>query len=470
MLNYLPKYFTNKAIQLYVGALVLISLVFFGHSLPFMFMAFGLVEVTGFFYFSNLLTKKWSTYSPKKFRKSLFQTAFLIRLAWVLFSYFFYIAMTGLPFEFEAGDSVFYHGSGVWIHELLNNHQGFQPFIDTLKGGYSDAGYAIYLGIEYYFTGDSILIERLLKAVYGALTCILIYKLSVRNFGEEVARMAAIFCMLMPGLIYYCGLHLKEVEMLLLTTWFMERADAMLRNKNFNFVEIAPPLLIAASLFFFRTVLGVTALFALFTALMFSSSKVLGMGKRTLLIVWVLGTVVYFIGGQLATEVEGVWKSRADNQKNSMEYRSVETGGNKYAKFASTAVFAPFIFIIPFPSMVSTEGQRNSQLFHGGNYVKNFMAFFILVALIWIVKNKKWRDYTLIGSFTIGYLGIIAMSAFAQAERFHQPALPFLLIMAAFGISKVTNKDKTYFNWYTVLLFVALIAWNWFKLAGRGLV
>src|SRR5665647_1193066 len=102
--------------------------------------------------------------------------------------------------------------------------------------------------------------------------------------------------------------------------------------------------------------------------------------------------------------------------------------------------------------MVSTIGQDNSQMIHGANYVKNIMAFFILLGFLWVVKNQKWREYTLIGSFVIGYLAVMAMSSFAQAERFHQPALPFLLIIAAFGVSKVTNKDKKYFRWYLVCL------------------
>ncbi len=454
---------------IYVSALVLISIVFMSHAMAFAFYLFGLIEVVGFFYFSNLLTRKWSTYSPKHFQNNLFYTAFFIRLAWVLFSYYYYTVMTGQPFEFYTADAKMYHETGISIHSLLSNHQGLGSFFDSLKGSYSDAGYSLYLGFVYYFIGDSILIERLLKALYGALTCILVYKLAVRNFGEEVGRMAAIFCMLMPNLIYYCGLHLKEVEMVLLTVWFVERTDAMLRNRNFNFREIAPPLIIVGLLFFFRTVLGITALFALFTSLIFSSTKAMGVGKRYLLILWVAGTVVYFIGGRISTEVEAVWKDRENNQKISMEYRSVQEGGNKYAKFASAAVFAPLIFVIPFPSMISTEGQENTQLVHGGNYVKNLMAFFIIFALYWVIKNKKWRDYILISSFTIGYLIIIALSAFAQSERFHQPALPFLLIIAAFGLSKVTNSEKKYFKWYLIFLFVALIAWNWFKLAGRGL-
>jgi len=470
MLNYFPKYFTNKAILLYFGVLFVVTGLFFAYALPVLFMVFGAVEVVGFFYFANLLTRKWGNYSEKKFQKSLFLNALIIRLVWVLFSYVFYSIMYGQPFEFEAADSKMYDETAIWIHQLLANNEGLQPFLNSLKQGYSDAGYAIYLGFQYYFSGNSILIARLLKVLYGAWMCVLIYKLAVRNFGEEVGRMAGIFCMLMPNLIYYTGLHLKEIEMVLLTVLFVERADLMLRNKNFNFVEIAPPLVIAAVLFTFRTVLGATALFALFTALMFSSTKVVGWGKRIVLIVWVLVTVGYFIGGAISTEVEAVWQARKENQSSSLSYRSVQDNGNKFAKYASSAIFAPIIFIMPFPTMVNTPGQQNSQLLHGGYYVKNILGFFVFFALFWVIKNRKWRDYTLIGSFTVGYLAIIAMSSFAQAERFHLPALPFLLIFAAFGLSKMTNKEKKYFTWYLAFIFVALIAWNWFKLAGRGMV
>lgn len=98
------------------------------------------------------------------------------------------------------------------------------------------------------------------------------------------------------------------------------------------------------------------------------------------------------------------------------------------------------------------------------------MAFFTIFALFWMVKNKKWRDYLLIGSFTIGYLIVISLSAFGQSERFHLPALPFELILAAFGISLITNKEKKYFRLWMILIFVAIVAWSWIKLAGRGMV
>ena len=75
------------------------------------------------------------------------------------------------------------------------------------------------------------------------------------------------------------------------------------------------------------------------------------------------------------TEIETVWENRVTNQSNSMQYRSNIEGGNKFVKNLSGSVFAPMIFVIPFPTMVNTEGQENQMLIGGGNYVKNIMAF-----------------------------------------------------------------------------------------------
>jgi len=431
-----------------------------------MFWAFGCIEVLCFFYFSNQFTRSWSNFSEKKFISNLIITSLIIRFIWVVFSYFFYTEMNGAPFEFDAGDSQAYNEQAIGIAQMIHNGN-LQPFYDYIKGRYSDMGYVFYLGWQYFFTDNSIIIARLLKVIYGSYMCLIIYRLGTRTFGVEVGRMAAIFCMLMPNLIIYTGFHLKETEMLFLTVLFIERTDYLLRGNQFNFMNVAPPVVLGLSLFFFRTVLGGAAIFSLFTALLFSSTHVLNWGKRTVLVVWMVGALSFFIGGKVATEVEGIWAARSTNQDLG-EINKVKA--NKLSKYATGAVFAPLIFIIPFPTMVDSPGQRNQKLINGGNFVKNIMSFFVIFALYWIVKNQKWRDYILIVSFVIGYLLILAMSTFAESERFHLPAVPFLLILAAFGISMISNKEKKYFRWYLIFIFLAVVAWNWFKLAGRGLI
>ena len=435
-------------------------------------MLFGAVEVVTFFYFSNKLTRKWVNYSEKKFSNEIFQTALILRIGWVIASYLLYLQMTGKPFEFSPGDALFYNNIGQFGADLISRANfNFYSEFDKYSGGLavSDAGYPVYISFVYFLTGKSIIILRLFKALWGAWTCLLIYKLSKRNFGEEIGRMAAIFCMLMPNLIYYCGLHLKEVEMLFLAVAFVERTDFLIRSKKYTLSNTILPLLLVISLFFFRTALGATALFALFTAIVFSSNRILGLGKKMILIIWALIAVGFFAGGKVSTEIEELWAAKNTNQQTSMQWRAQRADGNKFAAKASKSVFAPMIFVIPFPTIVDTPGQENQQLLNGGNYVKNILAFFVMFAIFMVVKEDKWREYLLIGAFTIGYLGVIALSAFGQSERFHQPALPFLMIMAAYGVSQVTNMHKKYFTWWMVFLFIAIVAWSWFKLAGRGM-
>ena len=474
MLNYFPKYFTSKAIYLYIGALLVVSFVFRSYTMHWYWYIIGLIATCGFFYFSNTLTRNWSCITSKSFTKKLFTTALTIRIIWVVFSYFFYIAMTGQPFEFSSADATFYDQMGKFGHRLIT--EGNFNFLSEFdrhggKVAVSDCGYPIYLSFIYFLTGNSIFIARIIKALLSAFTIILIYRLSVRNFGEGIGRIVAIFCVLMPNFIYYCGLHLKETEMLFLIVAFIERADHAMRNPKFSFLNFVLPVLLAASLFFFRTVLGATALFAFVTALIFSSTRAIKKGgRRLMLIVWVAVVVTYFIGGRIATEVEEVWEARNDNQQTSMEWRAERKDGNQFAKYASGAVFAPLILVIPFPTIVNVEIQQNQQMIHGGNYVKNILAFFAMFSLLWFIKSGKWRDHLLLISFPLGYLIVIALSAFAHSERFHLPALPFLLILAAVGVSQQTNKSKKYYIWYLTFIFVAIVGWSWYKLAGRGMV
>jgi len=73
VLNYFPKYFTTKAITLYLVVLIVVNILFFNRMLPVMWWVFGIAEVVSFFYFSNILTRNWGNYSPKLFTKKLLQ-------------------------------------------------------------------------------------------------------------------------------------------------------------------------------------------------------------------------------------------------------------------------------------------------------------------------------------------------------------------------------------------------------------
>ena len=83
--------------------------------------------------------------------------------------------------------------------------------------------------------------------------------------------------------------------------------------------------------------------------------------------------------------------------------------------------------------------------------------------------KKNWRDFSLIGSFLIGYLGVISMSGFANAERFLLPGLPCLIIIWAYGISVLNAKSYKYVKYWFVIVPIMEISWAYFKIGSRGL-
>ena len=142
--------------------------------------------------------------------------------------------------------------------------------------------------------------------------------------------------------------------------------------------------------------------------------------------------------------------------------------GNQWAKYATGGVMAPMMFVLPFSTMVDT-GQQNQMMIHGGNFVKNFMGVFVLIALFdALFVKKNWRNFALIGSFAIGYLGVIALSGFSNSERFLLPAVPCLLIFWAYGVSVLNANSFRFVKiWYYVVP-VMEIGWAYFKIGSRG--
>ena len=332
--------------------------------------------------------------------------------------------------------------------------------------GVSDMGYPFYLMLLYRIIGPNIFVARLLKAIYGSITCILLYKLAARGINEQVGRMAGIFAMLMPNLIIYCGLHLKEAEMLFLIVAFLERTDFVLRERMITWGKVFSPLLLAGSLFFFRTVLGVLAFFSVGTALLFSPNRTIKLARKLVVTVWVILAVAVLAGGTIRTEIEGYWEDRGENQ---IQKREAQTHrGNQWAKYATGTVMAPMMFVIPFSTMVDTE-QNNQLVMHAGNYVRNYMGCFILIFLFTVLFVKKnWREFSFIGSFVTGYLGVVSMSGFANSERFILPGLPCLIIMWAYGISELNAKNYKFVNYWSVVVVLMEVGWAYFKIGSRG--
>ena len=177
---------------------------------------------------------------------------------------------------------------------------------------------------------------------------------------------------------------------------------------------------------------------------------------------------LYFVGGTIVNEVEGVWLQKETNQDLKREMQTAQ--GNQWAKYATGTVMAPMMFVMPFTTLVDT-GQQNQLVMHAGNYVRNFMGVFVLIALFSsLFVKKNWRNFTLIGSFVIGYLGVVAFSGFSNSERFLLPGLPCLIVIWAYGISLLNAKSYKWVKYWYWIVPVMEIGWAFFKIGSRGLL
>ena len=467
MVSFFPKKIAYQAIIVYLVALVSVSIFYSAYAMQFGYMLLGVVFVTGFFLETQNCTQVWGKRSEKRFISDLFMLAVCLRLVWVVASYFYYIKATGRPFEFDTADALGYHEEAKWLVE-----EGWGTMMDYYFGsgyhGLSDVGYPFYLTILYNIFGPVVIIPRIIKAFLSAYTCVLIYKLSSRTFEERTGRMAGIMAALMPNLIIYCGYHLKETEMLFLEVAFLERMDYLMRSRKTTPLNLLLPVAILASMFFFRTVFGAAAAFSFITAVVVSSVPAMRKGwKRTALIGWGVLSLVFFAGGRIVTEVESYWEGRGENIEKKRYEQTVR--GNQWAQYATEAVMAPMVFVLPFSTMVDVDQQYAQQTKHGGNFIRNFMGFFALLAIIEAFRRKQWRDFSLIGAFVIGYLGVVSLSGFSNSERFLLPGLPCLIMMWAYGVSALRKWSFKLLPYWCIVVFAMEFAWAYFKLGSRGL-
>lgn len=496
-----PSWLSRNAIVVYLLALAMVSLIYASYSLPWYYLLSGVVSVLTFFLYGNTLAKDTAITKIKKakrFERRIFFVAFVPRFIAMIIIHLVFTSNYGDVFGFENADASFYNDLGVYVARLIEN--GNFHFYDEISrwcgnDDIADMGYGVYVGFIYWLTGSgvetatkfigeeitastlSILTVRFLKCVLSSFTVLLTYRLVKRNFGEQTGRIAAIFVALWPNFWYYCAVHLKETEMVFLAVLFVEQADQMLRSRQFTAWKVIPVLLIAAAIFTVRTPLGLVALLALIFSVVMSSSRVISWGKRIIVGLLALLLIGVTVGNRIEEQSRSLLEQvQSGQQQTNMEWRSTrkDAGGNtqSFAKYAGTAVFAPMIFTLPFPSMVRPfDGQDVQQLLNGGNFTKNIISAFTILAIVMLLMSGKWREHLLPLSFMLGYLVVLAVSTFAQSERFHQPVMPLEFMFAAYGLSIAVTKPK-YKRWFTywcVVMFIACVAWNWFKIAGRGL-
>ena len=455
-------------IGVYLLALLVISLLFREHALQLRWMLWGIGEVLFFFLLTALFYPRWKNTDRKRFLWTVFLVALVLRVAYVVGVGYYYYYQTGVAHEFGGGDSQWYHSTGLLCAQWLKSgHVDYVfKYLHYSTMGYSDQGYVLWLTLIYTVFGRSMLVPRIFKGLMSAYMCVLIYKLGSRTFGERTSRLAAVLCVFMPILIQICGIHTKEAEMIFLSIFALERMDYLIRSKKYTFWNILTPILLTGLTFGFRTIIGMCLIFAFIVFVVLSPKELVGKKAKIFTIV---GTVVVFLAflfSPIGREMRIIY--RLNFSETNYQSEKYKEEGLKHSQLAKNIYLAPGAFVLPLAPMVE-EAPDHNKMIHGSTYVKNFLAFFAMLSIVIAIRQRKWRDFSLVGAYELSYLAIIMFSFAANSERFHEPAIPLLILMAAYAMTHLRHKDLKLFYVYCGLLFVALLFWNWLKLSARGL-
>lgn len=478
----IPKWFTNQSLILFVVAFVVCSALF-GHAMELGFAVVSILSVFIFFIGSQRWGAELSRKSEKVFLKNIFWIGFALRFAWVCYCYFYFNEAQFGTAHGDDADTGWYMDFGKEIANWVRG--GFSGSFDAIRERnralMDDAGYPIYLALIYLIIGNEhdLFVPLLLKCVWGAFCAYYIYKIAQRHYGDHVARMAALFVALNPNMIYWCGTMMKETELVFMCCLFVNEMDKALGNSaRLTFRALLPAISIGLTFFLLRSALGLVVFAAVMAHVVFASQRIISLGKKVLAGVLVAFVLLVGMGESFRTRVTDVVESvQSGTQKTNMEWRSTRKDAsgrsNQFAKYAGAAVFAPLIFTIPFPTInMANEAQITQMQLSGGAYIKNMLSYFCIFAMFIMLFSGEWRRHVFIIAYTVGYLACLVLSPFAQSGRFHMPALPFIMLFGAYGLSIVQQNRKWKKYWPMLLAaeFVICLGWNWFKLKGRGMI
>jgi len=474
----IPNWLTGKSMVFFFIAMIL-CLLAFGYPMEIRDAVIAGASVVLFFYGGMSFSKSWARKTDKAFIKNIFVAGLVVRLIWVFYCYFIFNPDYYGTVHGDSADVEWYMPFGNAIAEWLKgeNRISFEELRTRWQASIDDVGYPFWLAIVNILTGgeSDVFVPFVIKALASAFCSVSIYNIAKRHFGDGVARMAAIFVAFNPNMIYWCGTMFKESEMVFLTCLAVDNFDRVLNSgQKYTFRSLLPGMLASSALMFFRSALGILIFLAVFAHIVMASNRVMSMGKKIVAGLLVSAVLIVSMGDRLRTQSEQlIDRAQSDRQKVNMEWRSHRAGGNAFAKYAGAAVFAPLIFTIPFPSFnVALESQVLQRQLSGGSYIKNILSFFVIIVMLMMLISGEWRRHVFILAYTVGYHLILVMSEFAQSGRFHMPVIPFLMLFAAYGIqiAKTNGKLKRWFPIALVIEVFVCLAWNWFKLKGRGMI
>ena len=468
------KSFKINTVFIFIGALILFNAVyFFEYLMPLHWLIINAIVIIFSILSFYKINIRWKEIDRKLFGKKLFKLSLIINLISLGFVYLLCYLYNGTFFEPGAADSVSYHTTGgVLAKNFGNGNYSLVQYLDVRD--YSDYGYNVFLGTIYFIFGPYTLVARLFNVLFLTLTVNSIFKLTEIIYDLKIAKTASLLTAFTPLLLFFVGVNLKESVMIfLLVAATLFSVSILVANenstKNFMFLVLSVILL-----FFFRTVLGVVFVSSFFVFYLVNL-QAKNNSVRFFSIIGVFACIIvilFFLDDIGVTKnilrVYDHYDSQTDVELSDKISRSSGVGLSVQKVLVIPLLFIS-VLIAPFSTMVFLDNQVQIAWLSSGNLMKNIFAFYAIFGLWYSIKHFR-KKAAIIICIIIGYSLVIAISAQSTSTRFQLVSLPFLNIFTAVGLHKLQEDKIKYWHIYLFVIFIAIFAWNYFKLSIRNLI
>ncbi len=463
--------YTNIAV-LFTLLVVLFHIVIFPEYAMPLFIILGGVGTTFLFFVAlQEYPKHWLTTSG--FIRKLFIHSVLYRIVGVIALYLLTLFFDpgSLPFEIKAIDSVNYNSSGLLAAEAIQRGESVFKALSGFWKSESDYGFSIVIGVLYYLFGPYPLVIKIFNVLIGSLIVIRIYQITRHIYDEERARLAGILLMLMPPLIWFGGMALKETLLIFIIVNVAYLIIKQVFVTGFKWAVMGFVVFQIAITLYFRTIMAPLLLTCALLQIVFLRTP--NKGYRILA---VFISVLLIYGSYLVVDRLGMLESIEEMILASQDQFENELSNAAEAKGISytAAIVAPLLIagamVTPFPSLLNfEEGQLGIYAHFYNEIIRNCLYFFVFYGLIRVLKHRRKGSVFLL-SFSVGYILILAISGISFQDRFQILVLPFLTIFMADGIHTNYPGKTKHWKIYLFFIFAAILMWNLFKLSNRGLL
>ena len=306
----------------------------------------------------------------------------------------------------------------------------------TPKANVSGWGMPYYVAAIYYFVGQSNLAVQYINCTLGAMTCVLVYKISLFIYPEvRVARLAGILTAVTPSIILWSSQAIKEGPIM-----FCLALSSYLGLKicrRFDLLSFVGLILTLIGLYglrnyaFFIFFIGIAGALV-FTSLKFSAVK----GIQGFLLTVVLSIMfVYFGAGQTAMGQLDIQKAQNSRQWSARVSGSGYGGDVDITDTKAAITFLPigilYVLFAPFPWMVKSMVQATAV----PETIVWWLTFPLLIRGYWFILRQRLLEALPLCIFTLGLTFVYALYQTNAGTVYRQRTqlLIFFVIFVSIG-------------------------------------